>query len=122
MDALNGRVIGRIVTDTGPSKVIFSPDGEVAYVNHIQSATVSIIDVSSRSIIDTVSGLADIFSSDMVTSPDGTRLWVVHKMIGKMTVIDLTTQSTTVIDTGTESNHPTFSQLDGTTWSFQDTL
>lgn len=116
---MNGGVIGRVVTDPGPSKVLFSPDGQLAYVNHIKAATISIIDVGERKVIDTISGLADIFSSDMMISADGLRLWAVHKMIGKTSIIDLSTRTVVgVLDTGAESNHPNFAIVNGTTYGF----
>ena len=119
VDAFKGGVIGRIESDSGPSKVLFSPDGRFAYVNHIKSATISIISVSTRQVISTISGLADVFSSDMMISADGTQLWVVHKMIGKTTIIDLQTKTiVTVLDTGLESNHPNFAIINGTTHAF----
>jgi DNA-binding beta-propeller fold protein YncE len=119
VDAFKGEVVGRIKTDSGPSKVLFSPDGTLAYVNHIQSASIKVIDVSTREVVHTISGLADQFSSDMMISADGLRLWVVHKMVGKTSVIDLQKLSiVTVIDTGTESNHPNFAIINGTTHAF----
>jgi YVTN family beta-propeller protein len=119
VDAFEGKIIGRITTDRGPSKVLFSPDGKLAYVNHIESAAISIIDVKEKKVIDSISGLADIFSSDMMLSADGLRLWVVHKMVGQTSVIDLHKRSiVTVLDTGAESNHPNFAIINGTTHAF----
>ncbi|KAK4980842.1 hypothetical protein LTR66_009240 [Elasticomyces elasticus] len=74
IDGLAGGVVGRIKTAPGPSKVLFSPDGQTAYVNHILSPTITIIDVSTRTVVATMSDLADKFSSDMMISADGTRL------------------------------------------------
>ncbi|KAH7370152.1 nitrous oxide reductase [Rhexocercosporidium sp. MPI-PUGE-AT-0058] len=119
VDGMNGGVIGRIETLPGPSKVLFSPDGTLAYVNHIKSPTLSIIDVMTRKVVDTITGLGDVFSSDMMISADGSRLWAVHKMIGKTSIIDLETRAVvTVLDTGLESNHPNFAIINGTTFGF----
>jgi YVTN family beta-propeller protein len=119
VDALNGGVIGRVVTEPGPSKVLFSPDGKLAYVNHVSSATLSIVDVASRKVVDIITGLGDTFSSDMAINPDGTSIWAVHKMTGTMSIIDLTARKVvTVLDTGTESNHPTFANFKGTLYGF----
>jgi len=119
VDALEGGVIAQVESDAGPSKVLFSPDGQFAYVNHIKSPTISIIDVPERKVIQTISGLADVFSSDMMISADGSRLWVVHKMIGKTSIIDLQTNLiVTFLDTGLESNHPNFAIVSGTTYGF----
>lgn len=104
-----GKVVGSIQTQPGPSKVLFSPDGALAYVNHISSASIAIIAVQNRTVIDTIFGLGDIFSSDMMISADGKRLWAVHKLVGKMSVVDLVRRKVVVVlDTGVESNHPNF--------------
>ncbi|KAG4429710.1 hypothetical protein IFR05_014807 [Cadophora sp. M221] len=119
VDGMNGGVIDRIETLPGPSKVLFSLDGKLAYVNHIKSPTLSIIDVATRRLVDTITGLGDGFSSDMMISADGLRLWAVHKMVGKTSIIDLETRSVvTVLDTGLESNHPNFAIINGTTFGF----
>ena len=120
VDGLEGGVIGRIETASdGPSKVLFSPDGGTAYVNHILSPTVDIINVPERKVIHTIKGLADKFSSDMMLSADGKSLWVAHKNAGKTSVIDLTTRTIiTVLDTGPETNHPNFSIINGTLHAF----
>ncbi|KAL5323656.1 hypothetical protein ACEPPN_008196 [Leptodophora sp. 'Broadleaf-Isolate-01'] len=119
VDGMNGGVIDRIETPPGPSKVLFSPDGKLAYVNHIKSPTISIIDVATRKVVDTITGLGDVFSSDMMISADGSRIWAVHKMIGKPSIIDLETRTVvTVLDTGLESNHPNFAIINETTFGF----
>ncbi|KAH8657195.1 40-residue YVTN family beta-propeller repeat protein [Tricladium varicosporioides] len=119
VDGIEGKVISQIKTEPGPSKVLFSPDGKTAYVNHIKSPTLSIIDVETRKVIYTIKGLAHVFSSDMMISADGLRLWAVHKMIGKTTVINLEDRTVvTVLDTGEESNHPMFAVINGTTHAF----
>ncbi|KAF4622661.1 hypothetical protein G7Y89_g14366 [Cudoniella acicularis] len=119
VDGIEGIVQDQIKTDPGPSKVLFSPDGKTAYVNHIKSPTLSIIDVATRRVVDTIEGLADVFSSDMMISADGLRLWVAHKMVGNTTVIDLETrQIVTVLETGKETNHPMFAIINGTTYGF----
>jgi len=120
VDGFKGGVIGRIETPTaGPSKVLFSPDGQTAYVNHIVSPTVDIIDVQQRKVIYTINELADKFSSDMMLSADGKNLWVAHKNAGKTSVIDLTTRTiVTFLDTGLETNHPNFAIINGTLYAF----
>lgn len=44
IDGLNGTLIDRIATADGPSKVLFSPDGLTAYVNHIRAPLISVVD------------------------------------------------------------------------------
>ncbi|KAK0106220.1 hypothetical protein ONS96_003863 [Cadophora gregata f. sp. sojae] len=119
VDGWEGGVVDRIETLPGPSKVLFSPDGKLAYVNHIKSPTISVIDVNSRKVVDTITGLGDTFSSDMMISADGARLWAVHKMVGTTSIIDLEARKiVTILDTGLESNHPNFAIMNGTTFGF----
>ena len=119
IDGINGGVVGNVTTAPGPSKVLFSPDGSLAYVNHILSPTLDIINVAKRQVIQTISGLADVFSSDMMISADGHSLWVAHKMTGQVTVIDLQQRKiVTVLNTGTETNHPNFAIVNGTHYGF----
>ncbi|KQU69688.1 hypothetical protein ASD62_03255 [Phycicoccus sp. Root563] len=109
VDARHGGIVGHVATGDGPSKVLFSPDGRYAYVNHLRSATIDVVKVSSRKVVRRISGLADVFSSDMALSPDGTELWAAHKKVGKVTVIDLQAgRITSVLKTGPDTNHPAF--------------
>ncbi len=110
VDALHGGVVGtHVATDDGPSKVLFSPDGRHAYVNHLRSATTDVIQVSSRKVIQRIGGLTDVFSSDMALPPDGAELWAAHKKVGKVSVVDLRSgRVTSVLNTGPDTNHPAF--------------
>jgi YVTN family beta-propeller protein len=119
IDGINGGIIGYVESYGGPSKVLFSPDGRIAYANHIRGAWVSVIDVASRRVIHNITGLADSFSSDMMLSADGLRLWVAHKMVGKMSIISTTQRKViAVLDTGVETNHPNFATVDGIVYGF----
>ncbi len=119
VDGIDGGIVGRVKTAPGPSKVLFSPDGKLAYVNHIRSPTLDIIDVEKRQVIEQITGLADVFSSDMMLSADGNILWVAHKKVGKVSVIDLQQRKiVTFVDTGPETNHPNFIDLNNTTYVF----
>lgn len=119
VDGVRGGLIGRIPTAEGPSKVLFSPNGMEAYVNHIRAALVSVIDVPSKRVIYNITGLADTFSSDMMLSADGGSLWVAHKMTGQVSVVDLAARKVlSIVDTGPETNHPNFAIINGTTHAF----
>lgn len=109
VDALHGGVVGNVKTEDGPSKVLFSPDGQNAYVNHIRSNTIDVVLVSSRKVVKRITGLADVFSADMALAPDGAELWAAHKKVGKVSVIDLLAgRVASVLDTGPDTNHPAF--------------
>ena len=119
VDGITGGVTSKIATDPAPSKVLFSLDGKTAYVNHIKSPTLTIIDVESQTVRAVIPGLADVFSSDMAISQDGRSIWAAHKMVGKVSVIDLTQQKViAVLTTGPETNHPNFAVVNGTSYGF----
>jgi YVTN family beta-propeller protein len=119
VDGLRGTLIERVSSYGGPSKVLFSPDGLTAYVNHIRAPYIDVIDVPSRRHISNITGLADVFSSDMMLSADGRRLWVAHKMVGKVSIVSTQQKKViAVLDTGPETNHPNFAVVNGTTRGF----
>ena len=85
VDADKLQEIDRIQTADGASKVVFRPDGQIAFVHHTRTAELDVIDVRSRKVMRRVTGLVDKFTSDMAVSPDGLELWLPHKMAGKLT-------------------------------------
>ena len=81
--------IRRIQTGKNPSKVVFSPDGRLAYVNHFSENVLVVIDVSSRHIVARIPVPTQAGSSaDEAISPDGEELWLGHPANGYTTVID----------------------------------
>lgn len=55
----------------------------------------------------------------MMMSADGQRLWAAHKMVGKVSVISLRSEKVVaVLETGQETNHPNFAEINGTTHGF----
>jgi YVTN family beta-propeller protein len=103
-----GREVGRIGTADGPSKVVFSPDGRLAYVNHLRAKEVEVVRVHDRRIIKRIFGTARQ-SSDEAISPDGRELWLGHPFTGQVTVIDAQRmQVLTVLKTGPRTNHIAF--------------
>jgi YVTN family beta-propeller protein len=109
VDAVHGGVITNLNVGANPSKVVMSPDGKLAYVNHLSEAEITVVDVASHRIVDHITGLGDVFSSDLAISPDGSELWVPHKRAGLTTVVDLVHRKVkTVLKTGPDTNHPNF--------------
>lgn len=103
-----GRALQRITTANGPSKVVFSPNGRLAYVNHLRARVVEIVRVADRRIIDTIHGTAPM-SSDEAISPDGRELWLGHPFTGQLTVIDAKRMRViTILKPGPRTNHPQF--------------
>jgi DNA-binding beta-propeller fold protein YncE len=108
LDARTGRERQRINTADGPSKVVFSRDGALAYVNHLRAAEVDVIRVRDRRILKRIRGVAPR-SSDEALSPDGRELWLGHPFDGKVTVVDARRMSVlTILATGPRTNHPNF--------------
>jgi YVTN family beta-propeller protein len=103
-----GREVGQIGTADGPSKVVFSPDGRLAYVNHLRAREVEVVRVRDRRIIKRIFGTAPQ-SSDEALSPDGRELWLGHPFTGQITVIDAQRmRRLTVLNTGPRTNHIAF--------------
>lgn len=114
-----GRIAAHIETADGPSKVVFSPDGRLAYVNHLRAAEVDVIDVRSRRVLHRVRGLAGAGSADEAISPDGRELWLGHPQAGKVTVVDARRfRVLAVLDTGPRTNHPSFVSRDGEDFAY----
>ena len=108
-EASRSAEVGRIVTGTAPSMVIFSPDGAFAYINHSESAELVKIDVATREVVGRLTGLVSPFSPNLAVSPDGAELWMTHKDVGKVTVVDTASFAVlTVLDTGPVTNHVNF--------------
>jgi len=109
LDIASGREVDHLQTEPGPSKVVFSPDGHLAYVNHERANALDVIDVASRRIVARITGLAGQFSSDEAISPDGKEAWAADKMTGETTVVDAVhVRVLTILDTGPRTNHPNF--------------
>ena len=114
-----GREVQRIMTANGPSKVVFSPEGKLAYVNHLRAREVEVIRVRDRRIIRHILGTAPQ-SSDEAISPDGRELWLGHPFTGQITVIDARRMRVlTILNTGPRTNHPQFvSKPDGHNYAY----
>ena len=113
-DVKTGELADKIKTAKGPSKVVFSPDGKLAYVNHFFANELSVMDVASRKVTNTVEIPKEAgTSADEAISPDGAELWLGHPASGKTTVVDTKNLKVeTVLDTGPRTNHPNFVSTD----------
>src|SRR5919106_485717 len=115
------RVITRIHTEDGPSKVVFSPDGRLAYVNHLRAFSFDVIDVTTREIIQrvTVPHVAG-GSSDEAISPDGKEIWLGMPTNGYTTAVvnAQTYKVQAVLNTGPRTNHPNFVTVDGVSYAY----
>jgi YVTN family beta-propeller protein len=75
--------------------------------------------VEDRSVVANITGLGDVFSSDMMLSADGKSLWVAHKLAGKVSIVDVENRKVIgILTTGAETNHPNFAVINGTTYAF----
>ena len=119
LDTRTGRELQRIRTADGPSKVVFSPDGRLGYVNHLRAAEVDVIRVHDRRIVKRIRGVAPR-SSDEALSPDGRELWLGHPFDAKVTVVDARRMRVlTILATGPRTNHPNFvTKSDGRNYAY----
>jgi YVTN family beta-propeller protein len=119
LDTRTGRELHRIRTADGPSKVVFSPDGRLAYVNHLFAAEVDVIRVRDRRIVKRIRGVVPR-SSDEALSPDGRELWLGHPFDAKVTVVDARRMRVlTILSTGPRTNHPNFvTKRDGSDYAY----
>jgi YVTN family beta-propeller protein len=109
VDLQQGVETRRIPTALGPSQVIFSPDGQFAYVNHARSAELVAIDVARYQVVKRLRNLVSSFSPNLMVSPDGSEIWLTHKDIGKVSVVDARRfRVLAVLDTGPITNHVNF--------------
>ena len=72
------KLISTIVVGERPRYVVFSPDGETAYVAHNGEPSVKVIRVSDHSVIETIDIAADGVCTGMDITPDGQFLYVAH--------------------------------------------
>jgi YVTN family beta-propeller protein len=109
------------VSEDGPSKVVFSPDGRLAYVNHLRADALDVIDVASRKIVQRIQIPADAGgSSDEAISPDGKEVWLGMPNNGKtVSVVNTDTHKVAaVLETGPRTNHPNFVTVDGVDYAY----
>jgi YVTN family beta-propeller protein len=93
VDVNTKQIIATIPVDNTPTSVVAKPDGTRVYVSNADSATVSVIDTASKTVIKriTVPGGAYVhIPGDMAISPDGTKVYVATAE-HSITVIDTAT-------------------------------
>ncbi|HUC25992.1 MAG TPA: hypothetical protein VMA73_25080, partial [Streptosporangiaceae bacterium] len=121
IDWRTGQVIHKIYTEPGPSKVVFSPNGKLAYVNHLRALVLDVIDVATRKIIDRVPiPAAAGGSSDEAISPDGREVWLGMPTNGRsVAVVNTKTHRVeAVLNSGPRTNHPNFVTVGGVNYAY----
>jgi YVTN family beta-propeller protein len=100
VDVVTKTVIGTIPVGLAPWDVAFSPDGRKAYVvNGGSTASISIIDVATNSVSETIPFSGSPFPRNLVITPDGLMAYVSSNL--GVFPVDLTTNTIgTVIPTG----------------------
>ncbi len=93
LSTANDTIMASIPVGFAPDQVAFSPDGKLAYVSNILSATVSVIDTATLTVVATIGGVG-AGANTVCVSPDGSRVYVGSHHNG-VSVID--TRSNTVI-------------------------
>ena len=114
VDMSDGNVLDSIPLPAGsnPVAVEFTPDGSLAYVANTGNNTVSIIDASSRTVLDNV--LVGGEPVGIAFTPDGTEAWIANRFSDDVTLIDVSTgMVTSTIDVGLQPGSVGFTP-DGT--------
>jgi YVTN family beta-propeller protein/probable HAF family extracellular repeat protein len=86
-------IVATIPVGNGPINVAFSPDGSTAYVDNQVDSTISIIDTSTKSVLNTISSGADGTPGWVLDSPDGSSLYVLD--LNSIDVISTATNNVT---------------------------
>lgn len=120
LDRATGEELTEIKTADGPSKVFFSPDGKRAYVNHLFTQELVVIDTATRTVTNRVAIPENAGgSADLAATPDGKEVWLGHPLTGMTTVIDAgTLEVKAVLNTGPRTNHPNFVTRDGVDYAY----
>lgn len=113
IDMRTMKEIKQIKTASGPSMIVFRPDGKVAFVNHSFTSEMDVIDTKTYGIIKRVPTISP-FSPNIAATFDGTQVWFTHKDVGKVSVVNAVTFETIgVIETGPGTNHVNFAGSGG---------
>jgi len=81
-------VVDSINVGGGPDRIVINAEGTVAYVANYNSATVSVIDLTTFSLSDTIIMPANTYTNGLALHPDGSRLYVSGYYSGEIQVID----------------------------------
>ena len=89
VDIFEGVVEAEIETGRQPEFILPSPDGTRAYVSHVGSGTVVILDTRWRGIVDRFE--AGSGAAGLALHPDGKEIWVANSGSNSISVVDLET-------------------------------
>lgn len=81
-------VVDSINVGGGPDRIVINAEGTVAYVANYNSSTVSVIDLTTFSLSDTIIMPANTYTNGLALHPDGSRLYVSGYYSGEIQVID----------------------------------
>ncbi len=73
IDLQQNQEVARIPTAAGPAMVVFSPDGQRAFVNHDRAPELHVVNVTNKQVIKRITGLDPGFSPNLQITPDGKR-------------------------------------------------
>ncbi len=81
-------VVDSINVGGGPDRIVINAEGTVAYVANYNSATVSVIDLTTFSLSDTIIMPANTYTIGLALHPDGSRLYVSGTYSSEIQVIN----------------------------------
>ena len=88
------QVIAEVETGKNPEKLLLGPNGNLLYVANSDADTISVVDLATREVVDTVAvgvwtpGLRGISPNHLAFSPDGERLLVTAAGTNSVEVFD----------------------------------
>jgi YVTN family beta-propeller protein len=92
--------VGRISLPSNATNIVLSSGGNVGYVVHSSAGAISMIDMATRTVVRTISGVGT-GALAMAIAPDGRTGYVSHYSSPYVSVVDLTTGTrVTDIDVG----------------------
>jgi YVTN family beta-propeller protein len=103
LDAVSGKVQGRIPLPDQPWAVDLTPDGRRAYVTEINGNVVAVIDTATRKVTGRI--VVGKLPESVAVTPDGSEAWVGNGFSGSVSVIDVASGAvvaTVVGGTGTK--------------------
>ena len=85
-DTASQRFTGELAVGGNPYRIKVSPDGARAYTTNLSGATLSVIDLATRSAVATVP--VPVQPTGLALSADGRTIWVASQTGGALTAID----------------------------------
>jgi YVTN family beta-propeller protein len=95
IDVASNTVTATITVGNGPTGVVFSPDGTLAYVTNLNDGTISVINTGANSVTATINLGTGVQPALLAITPDGKNLYVPDQNNGNVLVVSTATNTVT---------------------------